>query len=211
MLEHTGNIHITRAIASCLDHSHNRMVLRQVTTEVVEILLHSRQIHLQGCGVGATLQQASKALETAVTATLQQDHRVCPALLREVLDKFVGRAIEGRASGEELLVRGDSVSNTNKVIDTCTTYRLGNATIELLLVHTALSDIGDDGHPTTTHRLQVQRIQGHNHRVDIGVIAVVDNHRVVNTLLQLKPHRDLSREDSAIDTIAQPTHKGRDV
>ena len=46
VLEHTRNVDIARTIATSLDHSHQRVMLRQRPTEVVEILLHCRQVNL---------------------------------------------------------------------------------------------------------------------------------------------------------------------
>ena len=94
VLKHACHVDITRTIASRLDHSHDWVVLGQVLTEIVKVLLHRRKVHLQGCRMCATLQEAREALKPAIAATLDQNNRLCPALAVEVLNQLIRREIE---------------------------------------------------------------------------------------------------------------------
>ena len=100
-----------------------------MATEVVEVLLHRRKVHLKSCSVCATLQKAGDALKAAVTTTLNKNYRVAPALTLEVLQKLVGRVVERCVALEESAVFGNLRAYADKVIDTCITHSLGNTCV----------------------------------------------------------------------------------
>ena len=192
ILQGLGDLHSTSTIAVGLDHAHHLRIGLQERTEIVQVLHHGIEVHLEDGLVDLLLQLLRDLVETKRTGAFQQDQFVAQS--REGLTgEEMGHTDEERLIGDldTVCLCGEFRADANELFNTTLHGEFAHLGIEGLGRGSRLEDIAENERLLQTsppYLTTVHEVEGDIEGVDIRVIRVVDEHTTALAFLHLKAH-----------------------
>ena len=205
MLEHLSHLEIARAVRPRLDHRHQLRPRRQLRTEIVQVVYHSIQIDLQYRRMALAREGVGKPFETELPRPLEQHGVARHGVASDAGDALARRGEELPLAGEERSVAFQLRPDADERVDARPGDHSGHAAVQFVVRKPALGDVRQDERPAARQRHVVQVVQRQRQRIEVEVVGVVDEHRIVDALLHLEAHRHLgSRREGRFGKI----HRG---
>ena len=188
VLEHLRHLEVTRAVRRGLDHRHELRTVGELGAEIVEVMDHRIEIDLQHGGVALAGQRMGDLLETEVAGALQQHGAAGHGPAADAGNALVGRGIELPVARKERGIAFQAGPDADEGVDAGTRDHARHAAVEFVVRQTALRDVRQDEGTPPRERHVVQVVEGQGQRIEVEVVGVVDEHRVVDTLLDFEAH-----------------------
>ena len=210
MLEHLRHLEIPGAVRPGLDHGHELRAEIQLRAEIIEVVDHGVEVDLQHRGVALVRKGVGQLLETVVAGALQQHGASGHGAAPDAGDALVGRGVEGLVAVEERAVAFQFGADADQGIDPGTRDHAGNPAVEFVVRKAALGDIRQHERAPARQGHAVEVVERQGQRIEIEVVGVVDEHRVVDPLLDFEPHGDLRGRRERRGRIAHRRAEGLD-
>ena len=155
---------------------------------------HGVEIDLQHRRMAFAGEQVHQFFETEIACAFQQDRTPghgargrCGRRTRR------SRRKELPVAGEQRGVTLQFGTDADERIDACPRDHSRHAAVKFVVGQPALRDIRQHERPAARQRHVVQVVERQGQRVEIEVVGVVDQHRVVDAVLDFETHGDLGR------------------
>ena len=191
MLEHLRHLEIPGAVRPRLDHRHELRPEIELRAEVIEVVDHGIEIDLQHRRVALARQGMGQLLEAVLPGPFQQHGTSRHGPAADAGDALVGRGEKFLVAVEQRGVAFQFGSDADQRVDARPRDHPGHAAVQFVVRQSALRDVRQHECPAARQRHVVQVIQRQRQRIEIEVVGVVDEHRVVDAVLDLQPHGDL--------------------
>ena len=127
-------------------------------------------------------------LEAVLARSLEQHRTPGHGLPPDAGDALVGRGVEGALAGEEPRKAAQPRADADEAVHTGALDHAGHAGIELLVGQSALGNVRQDEGLAAREGHIVEVVERQRQRIEVEVVGVVDQHRIVDTLLHLEAH-----------------------
>ena len=184
-MRHLG---VARTVTVGLDHRHQTVIHRQKPAEVVDVMRHGIEVHLQHRRMAPTLQRTTHLVEMRTAVALQQDRPARNIVMCQRTQHLLGRIVETLVAVENVGMSADTLSDADDTIHTRIADKSGHTSVQLRLIHAAVSDIVYHGCRRPRSRRIAQRIQCQSQRIDIRIVCIDYNRRTAYALLDLHTH-----------------------
>ena len=191
MLEHLRHLEIPRAVRTRLDHRHEPGPKVELRAEIVQVVDHGVEIDLQHRRVALARQRMREFLETVLPRAFQQDGTPGHGPAADAGDALVGRGVKLPVAAEQRGVTLQFGTDADERVDACPRDHSRHAAVKFIVGQPALRDIRQHERPAARQRHVVQVVERQGQRVEIEVVGVVDQHRVVDAVLDFETHGDL--------------------
>ena len=201
VLQRLGNLHGTSAISVGLDHTHHLGLGLQERAEIVQVIDHRIEVHLEDGLVHLLFQQLGDTLEAKRTGAFQQHYLVIERTEQITLQELLHVVEEPLLTYLYLrCLTGYLWADTDKTVYAALQNQVGHLTIELRGRLTRLVDITQN-QGLLDLRIErrglrfilnstVHEVEGDVEGVDIAVVRVVDEGQTTLSLLHLQTHGD---------------------
>ena len=191
MLEHLRHLEIPRAVRTRLDHRHEPGPKVELRAEIVQVVDHGVEIDLQHRRVALARQRMREFLETVLPRAFQQDGTPGHGPAADAGDALVGRGVKLPVAAEQRGVTLQFGTDADERVDACPRDHSRHAAVKFVVGQPALRDVRQHERPAARQRHVVQVVERQGQRVEIEVVGVVDQHRVVDAVLDFETHGDL--------------------
>ena len=188
VLQELRDFEIAGTVRTGLDHRHELRTEAELRTEEIKVVRHSVEVDLQHCRMAAAREGVRQFLETEIAGAFQQDgtpgHR--PAV--DARDALVGRGVKLLVAAEQTGMAFQARADADQEVDAGTCDHPRDTAVEFVVGKPALRDIRQDERTAAVQRHAVQVIECQRQRIEVEVIGVVDQDRIVDALLHLEAH-----------------------
>ena len=152
---------------------------------------HGVEIDLQHRRVALARQRMREFLETVLPRAFQQDGTPGHGPAADAGDALVGRGVKLPVAAEQRGVTLQFGTDADERVDACPRDHSRHAAVKFVVGQPALRDVRQHERPAARQRHVVQVVERQGQRVEIEVVGVVDQHRVVDAVLDFETHGDL--------------------
>ena len=157
---------------------------------VVEIVNHRVEVHFENGLVNLERETVGEFVEMELTSSLDEDKFVVKIGKSLTLNQFLGGAEEVAFHWEIVGAGTDFLAHTDDFLDASAACHEGDATVERTREFSALKDVADDEGASLLLRVgaTLHEVECDVERMDVGVVAVVDERASVASILHFETH-----------------------
>ncbi len=210
VLEQLRHLEIARAVRSRLDHRHEAGPEGEFRAEAVQVVGHGVEVDLEDRRVALPRQGVGDAFEAVVARPLQQDGASRHSVAADAGDALARRGVELLLAVEQGGVAAELRADADQIVDARAADHRRHAAVELLVRQTALGDLREDEGAGASEGDVVEVVERQRQRVEVEVVGVVDEDRIVDPLLHLQPHRHVGHGREGGGGVAHRREEGFD-
>ena len=138
--------------------------------------------------MGFHLENLADLFKFEQAGPFQQNRFILKGRKGKMMQEFIGSEIKEFQHGKTFCMLHQVATNPYDFCDVLRLQQGVDLAVKPFLVAARLQNVGEDDGLLPVLVLLIQKIQGNAQRVDVGIVAVVDQGAAIDCLFQLEPH-----------------------